>query len=314
MSGGLKLGPVLGPIGSQVLASDLPARSAFDVYAAIGGDLADALDPLVDGDGTHSHLLRESDLGPGFISRDLDGRVRNERGTARSFLSHGLIMRDRLTTGKPEPAVLPSLWSERPNEAMLTGKDLGVAIKRAVELKDKAERDAGRPGVRLVDVARHFGVKPPSVLDWYSKGTIAKSKLPALWLYFSDVVGPEHWGLASFPQARVTGEVFDEIATEDRDFLADFLLLPEEEQQQYRSEIKKRATNLRAYLEKQLQRFQKSAEVPPKDVAPQPEMRSTDQQPTSRPADLYGIDDGSGKKNAGSEHLRGSRDSDRRRA
>lgn len=71
------------------------------------------------------------------------------------------------------------------NKAMLTGETLGAAIKAAINLK----------GVSKVEVAQHFGVKPPSVQDWINRGTISKEKLPDLWEYFSDVVGPEHWGL-----------------------------------------------------------------------------------------------------------------------
>lgn len=76
------------------------------------------------------------------------------------------------------------------NKAMLTGQELGAAIKDAIEKK----------GVSQVAIAAHFGVKPPSVQDWIRRGTIGKEKLPKLWAFFSDVVGPEHWGLASSDQ------------------------------------------------------------------------------------------------------------------
>lgn len=72
------------------------------------------------------------------------------------------------------------------HKAMLTGKALGEAIAQAIEKK----------GVAKADVARHFGVKPPSVQDWINRGTIDKGRLQQLWQYFGDVVGPEHWGLA----------------------------------------------------------------------------------------------------------------------
>lgn len=68
---------------------------------------------------------------------------------------------------------------------MLTGKDLGAALAQAIELK----------GVRKVELARHFGVTPPSVQEWIKRGVISKDKLPEIWRYFSDVVGPQHWGL-----------------------------------------------------------------------------------------------------------------------
>lgn len=83
---------------------------------------------------------------------------------------------------------------------MLTGKRLGDAIRAAIKAK----------GVMQIDVAHHFGVRPPSVSDWLNRGTIAKEKLPELFAYFSDVVGPEHWGLdrplaARDPSAAANG-------------------------------------------------------------------------------------------------------------
>lgn len=72
---------------------------------------------------------------------------------------------------------------------MLTGKQLGHAIAEAIRLK----------GVTQKDVAKHFGVKPPSIQDWIKRGTIDKAKLPGLWHYFSDVVDPKHWGFEAFP-------------------------------------------------------------------------------------------------------------------
>lgn len=74
-------------------------------------------------------------------------------------------------------------------KAMIRDKELGDAIRQAIILK----------GVTKKSVADYFGVKPPSVQDWIARGTISKEKLPSLWEYFSDVVGPEHWGLSSFP-------------------------------------------------------------------------------------------------------------------
>ncbi len=68
---------------------------------------------------------------------------------------------------------------------MLTGKQLGAAIRSAIESK----------GVSKAEVAAYFDVKPPSIQDWMNRGTISKEKLPKLWSYFGDVVGMEHWGL-----------------------------------------------------------------------------------------------------------------------
>lgn len=77
---------------------------------------------------------------------------------------------------------------------MLKGKALGDAIKYAIE--KKLDR---RLAPSKAAIAKHFGVKPPSIHDWIKKGSISKDKLPELWRYFSDVVGPEHWGLAGQP-------------------------------------------------------------------------------------------------------------------
>lgn len=75
---------------------------------------------------------------------------------------------------------------------MLTGKELGQAIKVAIELKKQSGSISS-----MADVARHFNVSSPAVSDWIKRGTISKDKLPELWTYFSDVVEMTHWGLSS---------------------------------------------------------------------------------------------------------------------
>lgn len=77
---------------------------------------------------------------------------------------------------------------------MLNGTDLGAAIKTAIEKKIASGAVASQAAI-----ARHFNVKPPSIHDWIKKGSISKDKLPELWRYFSDVAGPEHWGLKAWP-------------------------------------------------------------------------------------------------------------------
>lgn len=72
---------------------------------------------------------------------------------------------------------------------MLTGEELGRAIRSAIRMKRVTQKA----------VAEHFGVKPPSIQDWLNRGVIGKEKLPELWRYFSDVAGPEHWGMESWP-------------------------------------------------------------------------------------------------------------------
>ena len=75
---------------------------------------------------------------------------------------------------------------------MLNGKKLGKAIETAINLKIQSGAIRSK-----ADVATHFGVKTPSIYDWINRGTISKNKLIDLWDYFSDVVGPEHWGMCS---------------------------------------------------------------------------------------------------------------------
>src|SRR6185312_5138932 len=73
---------------------------------------------------------------------------------------------------------------------MLKGKEFGQAIDKAISLKISSGGARSK-----AEIARHFDVRPPSLVDWVKKGSIAKERLPALWAYFADVVGPQHWGL-----------------------------------------------------------------------------------------------------------------------
>lgn len=93
---------------------------------------------------------------------------------------------------------------------MRTGKKLGEAIAAAIQKKI----DSG--GARSkAEIARHFGVKPPSISDWERRGTISKHRLPELWSYFSDVVGPEHWGITDREMAMTPdmGNAHGQVAT-----------------------------------------------------------------------------------------------------
>jgi len=90
-------------------------------------------------------------------------------------------IRHYLTLGK----ALPYEGFFAPNKAMLTGKELGDALRIAIEKK----------GVLKKDVADHFGVKPPSVQDWIKFGRIGKRHLNELVRWFSDVVPASHWGI-----------------------------------------------------------------------------------------------------------------------
>jgi hypothetical protein len=84
---------------------------------------------------------------------------------------------------------------------MLTGKELGQAISVAIERK--LAKGAAKS---KAEIARHFGVQPPSIHDWIKKGSIDKAKLPELWRYFSDVVPRDHWGLSARETPAVYGD------------------------------------------------------------------------------------------------------------
>ena len=75
---------------------------------------------------------------------------------------------------------------------MLTGPELGKAIADAIQLKN----------VPKTAVAKHFGIKGPSIYDWIHHGRVGKQHLNELVAYFSDVVGPEHWGLLPMAQSQ----------------------------------------------------------------------------------------------------------------
>lgn len=97
---------------------------------------------------------------------------------------------------------------------MHNGKLLGQAIRTAIELKIASGSIRSK-----ADVARHFKIATPSVYDWIKKGSISKDKLPELWRYFSDVVGPEHWGLSqhdlptNFSAVRADGDKYEKRRT-----------------------------------------------------------------------------------------------------
>jgi hypothetical protein len=69
---------------------------------------------------------------------------------------------------------------------MLTKDALGRAITEAMTLK----------GVGPTAVAKHFGLRPPSISTaWRKKGQVDKKHIGKLIEYFADVVPPEHWGM-----------------------------------------------------------------------------------------------------------------------
>jgi len=75
--------------------------------------------------------------------------------------------------------------------SMLSGPELAAAFTEAMRLKKEKSH------VTQQQLATEFGVKQASISEWGKNGRIAKKHLNRLVDYFSDVVPPEHWGLAS---------------------------------------------------------------------------------------------------------------------
>lgn len=112
-------------------------------------------------------------------------------GESKIVVTGGRI-RHYLTCSK----ALPYLPLHGPNKAMLTGKELGEALRTAISKK----------AITKKAVADHFGVKPQSVQDWINFGRISKRHLNELVAFFSDVAGPEHWGISPLDVAFADSE------------------------------------------------------------------------------------------------------------
>jgi len=87
---------------------------------------------------------------------------------------------------------------------MLTGQELGAAIDAARLIKNLSKKA----------LAEHFRIAPPSVQGWIKTGRIDKSKLIEVIDFFSDVVGPEHWGLSERSAANLFSPKYEDIAQE----------------------------------------------------------------------------------------------------
>lgn len=104
------------------------------------------------------------------LGDDVARRIETMEGLDRGWLDQ---LRDVSST-PPVPAT-----------KLLTGKELGAAIESA-----RLEK-----GLSKAEMAKIFSVTPPSVQGWITTGRIDKAKLFEMIRYFSDVLGPEHWGL-----------------------------------------------------------------------------------------------------------------------
>lgn len=159
-------------IGAEVFAENgLPSGLglSFDSEASLGGNLPVTSQPLADGGLLDSKGGSHSGLAPEALDRTFDcihgEQYRHCRCTSQA---HCLL--------QAQPVRI---------SVMHTGSKLGDALKEAMTIK----------GVKQAAVAEAFGIKQPSVSEWLKFGRIGKKHIPQLVEWFSDVVGPEHWGL-----------------------------------------------------------------------------------------------------------------------
>jgi hypothetical protein len=143
---------------------------------------------------------------------------------------------------------------------MYTGEKLGAALKEAIQLKAELHK---KP-VRQVDVGKAFGVKQSSVAEWIKYGRISKEHIPRLVEWFSDVVGPEHWGLPPSWGGESSGASGDgllvEMSPTDWDMLTTFKALQPEDRRELFTLALQRATKYRDQLNQVIDRHTKAAE------------------------------------------------------
>ena len=78
------------------------------------------------------------------------------------------------------------------NVRMLQGPALGSAIAAAMKMKADHMRVSK---ITQAVLASALGMAQPSVSELLKFGRLAKEKVPVLLEYFSDVAGPDHFGL-----------------------------------------------------------------------------------------------------------------------
>ena len=99
------------------------------------------------------------------------------------------------------------------------------------------EKKAEQPGVGRVGptaLARALGMSQPSASELLNTGRLAKEKVPLLLDYFSDVVGPDHFGL---PYSKF-----------EADFLKSLRRLPAHAQQALHERVNEAADKIAAAL------------------------------------------------------------------
>lgn len=116
---------------------------------------------------------------------------------------------------------------------MHTGKELGDAIRAAMELK----------GVKQAEVGTAFRVAQSSVSEWLKFGRVHKKHLTKLFDYFADVVGPEHWGLpATWGQQKASDELLP-LAGDEIDMISAYRLLDAADKVEFYSHLRQVVLN-----------------------------------------------------------------------
>ena len=97
------------------------------------------------------------------------------------------------------PALLGITYAKRKALPKINLDSLIQAMETGGHMGQKLQRQAERLGLRPAQVAELFGVKPPSVYDWYAHGRIHKKHYPVLVAQFGQ---PLEWWLDFAPAAR----------------------------------------------------------------------------------------------------------------
>ena len=156
-------------VGTEVFTPDNPVSFPLDLRTTFGGDWSATAQPLADGGLPDPKRDRHRGLTPEVFDRPLD-------------CIHGVEYRHCRCT-KQAHCLLEALPVEI--TPMYTGPQLGNALKAAMKMK----------GATQAEVAAAFGIRQPSVSEWLKFGRVGKKHITKLVEWFSDVVGPEHWGL-----------------------------------------------------------------------------------------------------------------------
>lgn len=188
-----EFGPVVLPIcRSEISTRHDTVRCTLDEDATISRDRTFSVDPLLQRLRLYAGKARKSCLPFYDLDRTLHGKLGGSRHRSKVMT---VLTESRIRHYLLKSKALPYRVGNVPNKAMLTGEELGEALRIAIEKKAARWEAEGRGRLLKKDIAAHFGIQPPSLQDWIKFGRIGKQHLNELVRFFSDVVGPEHWGI-----------------------------------------------------------------------------------------------------------------------